>query len=94
MAIINLFFIPVIALCIFAKLKGISLKPDLHTAAHYMITCALVAVATKIIIFAARFIFSLEPIPEDSAYHSVIALAVSVILPFIADKIKFEIKKD
>ncbi len=94
MTVINLFFIPVIALCIFNKLKSIELKPNLNTAAAYMITCALVAVITKLIIFAARFIFSMEPIPESSAYHSVIALAVSVILPFIADKIKFDIKKD
>ncbi len=93
MLVINLFFIPVIAVCIFSKLKGTGLKPDINTAVTYMIACSLVAILTKGTIMVARVILEFEPFSESSAYYSIVALVISLILPFIADKIKFEIKK-
>lgn len=93
MAIINLFFIPVIAFCLYFKLKGAEPKADIKTAATYMIICSAVAVITKALILGIRFVFALKPISEASAYFSVAAIAVSLVLPFIATKIKFEFKR-
>ena len=94
MAIINLFFIPAIAFCLYFKLKGAEPKPDIKTAATYMIICSVVAVLTKAIILAVRFVFALKPVSEASAYFSLVAIAVSLVLPFIANKIKFEFKRN
>lgn len=94
MVVINLFFIPVIAFCLYFKLKGAEPKADIKTVATYMIICSVVTVLTKSIIFGIRFIFALKPISEASAYFSLAAIAVSLVLPFIATKIKFEFKRN
>lgn len=93
MAVINLFFIPVIAFCLYFKLKGAEPKADIKTAATYMLICSAVVVVTKALILGVRFIFALKPISEASAYFSVAAIIVSLVLPFIATKIKFELKR-
>lgn len=84
MGIINLFFIPAISVYILYKLKKSTLVFSADLVLTYMIHCSVVTVVTKFLLLCAEYLFSFPHKEITSAYYSVAALVVSLIVPFVA----------
>ena len=84
MTVVNLFFIPAFAVWIFYKLKGKELKFNTEFSLSYMMFASVVAIAAKLILFTVKYLFETQQYDAGSAYFSVAAILVSLIVPFIA----------
>ena len=83
MGIVNLFFIPMIAVYILYKTKAKELKFSAEFVSVYMIMCSVVAILTKLGLFAVRYLFNFEYLSINSAYYSIAAAFVSLLLPLV-----------
>lgn len=83
MAIINLFFIPAVAVYLLYKLTHRPLKFDLEFVLIYMTHCSVIAVITKVILFCVKYLFDFQHTEVSSAYYAAAALAVSLVAPFV-----------
>lgn len=84
MTVVNLFFIPAFSVWIFYKLKGKELKFNTEFSLVYMMFASVVAISAKLILFMAKYLFETQQYDAGSAYFSVAAIIVSLIIPFIA----------
>ena len=92
LTILNLFFIPMIMLYLFYKLKQRELKLNAEFISLYMVSCSVVAVVTKLLLFVAKYLFSLLYTDVESAYYSFVAIIVAVLIPLVLKLFKIEIK--
>ena len=93
-AIINVFFIPMISLVLYYRDKGKEFAFSAEYISLYMSFCAIVTVASRIVVFIARYTFFTGEMYIDSSYHSIIAMIISIIIPVALKNIKLTIRKN
>ena len=93
MTVINLFFIPVIALYLSRKFNHREIKFGAELVIHYMISCSVVTVLSKLALFVASYVLDFLQTSTASAYFSVVAIAVSVFVALITKIFKADIKE-
>lgn len=78
--LINLFFVPMLPLCLYYRKNGLPLKPSLELLFHYGATAALIIpIAKAFAIVPTRLLH--VPVPVESSYYTLAALITVWLLP-------------
>lgn len=81
--LINLFFVPMLPLCLYYKKNGLPLKPSLELLFHYGAAAALIIPVAKILSFLPARLLHV-PVPVESSYYTLAALIAAWLLPYLA----------
>lgn len=90
--VLNLFFVPVVALWLDYKERDLSVKPTVNLLLKYMIFTVVNAPMTKVGVFLLRKMVDRE-ISIDSGIYTVLAILSSIVLGFLAERVRTVSKK-
>lgn len=81
--LINLFFVPLLPVCLYYKRDGRPLEPSLELLFRYVIAAVLLIPLTKTILFLPGILIFHRTISFDSSYYTLAALIAAWLLPHL-----------
>lgn len=82
-AFINLFFVPVVGLCVYYKIKSLKMVPTFDMLIRYIIIVVGVVPCSRVFTTIFRVLTDVDIIEADSSYNTIAALLAAVLLPYI-----------
>ena len=91
MTVINLFFIPVIAVYIYYRLHNKKIAPDFSFLLHYVMSCVTVSILAKLILAVERYLLLSTPAEIASSKYSLAAFISAVLLAVFTKIFKIKV---
>lgn len=85
--VLNLFFVPAVALWIHNKRRNADLEPSLKMLLEYAILASCNVPLTKVGVFLFKRLLGWE-ISIDSGYYTILSIAAAAVLPAIVDRLR------
>ncbi len=94
MTFINLFFVPAISVYILFGLSKQPIKLNAKLVLSYMISTAVVAFSTRVIMILIKLLFDFDRTNIGGICYFLVSFIVAIVVPFIASAFKIRTKED
>lgn len=94
MLIINLFFIPVIAVYLYYRLHNKKIVPDFIFLLHWLMSCVTVSILAKLILAVERYLLLSAPAEIVSSKYSLAAFISAVLLAVFTKIFKIKVGEE